>query len=95
MLTALAAKTGETYAYVACMAVEEAFRRQGIALQLLKAAEQQAKAWQQRIVALHVYKTNHMAVRAYEKAGYTLLKEDGAWRTWFGAKQRILMYKNL
>ena len=91
----MAAKLGETYAYVACMAVHEEYRRQGIALQLLKAAEKQAKAWKQCVVALHVYKTNDVAVRAYEKAGYNLLREDGAWRALLGGKQRLLMYKTL
>ena len=95
VLRALACNTGETYAYVACMAVQEDFRRQGLALKLLKAAEKQARAWKQEVVALHVYKTNDIAVKTYEKAGYTLLQVDGAWRALLGAKQRILMYKSL
>ena len=95
VLSALAAGSGETYAYVACMAVQEDFRRQGIALKLLKAAESQARAWKQEVLALHVYKTNDIALKVYEKAGYTLLRIDGAWRTMLGAKQRILMYKTL
>lgn len=91
----MAAGAGETYAYVACMAVQEDFRRQGIALQLLKAAEQQARAWKQEVLALHVYKSNDVALKAYEKAGYTLLQVDGAWRAMLGIKQRVLMYKSL
>ena len=92
---ALGAASGESYAYIACMAVAEEARRQGVALQLLKAAEQQAKEWNQHVAALHVYKTNEIAVKVYEKAGYTPLKEDGRWRTFLGARQRILMCKNM
>ncbi|KAL3145012.1 hypothetical protein ABBQ32_003511 [Trebouxia sp. C0010 RCD-2024] len=92
---AIGAAAGETYAYVACMAVEAATRRQGIAIKLLKAAEQQALKWDQHVAALHVYKTNEIAVKVYEKAGYTPLKEDSRWRTFLGSRQRILMCKNL
>lgn len=95
VLAALGAASGETYAYIACMAVDVAARRQGVALQLLKAAEQQAVEWEQHVAALHVYKTNAIAVKVYEKAGYTPLKEDGKWRTLFGSRQRILMCKNI
>lgn len=95
VIRALGAASGETYAYIACMAVAEKSRRQGIALQLLKAAEKQAQAWDQHIATLHVYKTNDIAVKAYEKAGYVPLKEDGIWRVLLGGKKRVLMCKNL
>lgn len=77
------------------MAVQEDYRRQGLASKLLKAAEKQAQAWKQHVVALHVYKVNDIALKTYEKAGYELLQVDSAWRAVLGAKQRILMYKNL
>ena len=77
------------------MAVDIATRRQGIALELLRAAEQQAQKWDQHVAALHVYKTNKIAIKMYEKAGYTPLKEDSRWRTILGARQRILMCKNM
>jgi len=95
VIQALGAASGETYAYIACMAVAEKSRRKGIALQLLQAAEKQAMEWDQNVTALHVYTTNDIAVKAYEKAGYTPLKRDGRWRTLLGARQRILMCKNL
>ncbi|DBA80221.1 TPA: hypothetical protein ACH3X2_007457 [Trebouxia sp. C0005] len=95
VVQALGAASGETYAYIACMAVAENSRRKGIALQLLQAAEKQAMQWDQNVTALHVYTTNDVAVKAYEKAGYTPLKRDGRWRTLLGARQRILMCKNL
>lgn len=95
VIQAIGAASGETYAYIACMAVAENSRRKGIALQLLQAAEKQAMQWDQNVTALHVYTTNDIAVKAYEKAGYTPLKRDGRWRTLLGARQRILMCKNL
>lgn len=95
VIQALGAASGETYAYIACMAVAEASRRQGLAQQLLRAAEAQAQKWDQQVAALHVYKTNDIAVKAYTKAGYLPLKEDGKWRTILGGRQRILMCKNL
>ena len=94
VIGALGAKAGETYAYIACMAVAEDFRRQGIAIQLLKAAEKQAQKWDQRIAALHVYKTNDVAFKVYTKAGYEPLKEDNFVQTLFG-KKRVLMVKDL
>lgn len=92
---AIGAASGETYAYIACMAVDVATRRRGIALQLLQAAEEQAQEWDQHVAALHVYKTNEVAVKLYERAGYTPLKEDSRWRTLLGGRQRILMCKNM
>ena len=92
---ALGAASGETYAYIACMAVAEKARRQGVALQLLKAAEKHAKRWDQHVATLHVYATNAIAIKTYEKAGYTPLKEDGKWRTLLGGRKRILMCKGL
>lgn len=90
VIQALGAASGETYAYIACMAVAEESRRKGIALQLLQAAEKQAMHWDQNVTALHVYTTNDIAVKAY-----TPLKRDGRWRTLLGGRQRILMCKNL
>ena len=95
ILKALDAASGETYAYIACMAVDAAARRQGIAMQLLRAAEQQARAWDQHVAALHVYKTNEMAIKWYNKSGYTALQEEGKWRTYLGGRQRVLMCKSM
>eukprot|EP00884_Botryococcus_braunii_P017765 jgi/Botrbrau1/4672/Bobra.33_2s0037.2 len=55
------AKSGfedDSYAYVACMAVGDEWRRQGVASALLTAAEKVACKWMQTWVVLHVYIDN-------------------------------------
>jgi Acetyltransferase (GNAT) family len=48
----------DSYAYIACMAVGDEWRRQGVASDLLSAAEKIACKWMQTWVLLHVYIDN-------------------------------------
>jgi ribosomal protein S18 acetylase RimI-like enzyme len=70
-LRSLAAKgfREESYAYVACMAVERGARRGGAASALLGAAERLAGKWRQNWVLLHVYADNFPGLRLYHRNG--------------------------
>ena len=78
-LTALTARglADDSYAYVACMAVDERARRQGVAKALLSAAERAAARWRQNWVLLHVHTDNEPAVGLYRACGYTRLEGGG------------------
>ena len=59
----------DSYAYVACMAVDRESRRTGAATALLGAAERMAGKWQQNFVLLHTYADNFPGLRLYHRNG--------------------------
>ena len=82
----------ESYAYVACMAVDERCRRSGAASALLRAAERVAGGgWRQNWVLLHVHEKNPGARALYESAGYATL--GPAERPGIVGAPRVLMGK--
>ena len=62
----------DSYAYVACMAVDRDSRRTGAATALLGAAERMAGKWQQNFVLLHTYADNFPGLRLYHRNGCEL-----------------------
>ena len=62
----------DSYAYVACMAVDRDSRRTGAATALLGAAERMAGKWQQNFVLLHTYADNFPGLRLYHRNGCAL-----------------------
>jgi ribosomal protein S18 acetylase RimI-like enzyme len=85
----------ETYAYISSMAVAPHLRRHGVGAALLQTAEAQALAWQQPVLALHVYDSNARAIRLYERHGLLCEARDPAWRSLVGGKVRQLHVKRL
>ena len=81
----------ESYAYVACMAVDERCRRSGAASALLRAAERAAGRWRQNWVLLHVHEKNSGARALYASAGYAPL--GPAERPGIVGAPRVLMGK--
>jgi ribosomal protein S18 acetylase RimI-like enzyme len=81
----------ESYAYVACMAVDERCRRSGAASALLAAAERAAGRWRQNWVLLHVHERNAGARALYASAGYAPL--GPAERPGIVGAPRVLMGK--
>lgn len=81
----------ESYAYVACMAVDERCRRSGAASALLAAAERAAGRWRQNWVLLHVHERNAAARALYASAGYATL--GPAERPGIVGAPRVLMGK--
>jgi ribosomal-protein-alanine N-acetyltransferase len=56
--------------YVVTLDVAEDFRRQGLALRLMRAMEQDSLDAGCAVVGLHVFVGNERAIRFYERAGY-------------------------
>ena len=84
-----------SYAYVSSMAVAEQLRRKGVATAMLSAAEQQARLWQQSVLALHVYVENEAALKLYKSFGLESVGTDPSWKAVFGGKIRTLMVKQI
>ncbi|KAG2435611.1 hypothetical protein HYH02_011902 [Chlamydomonas schloesseri] len=94
VLACLPAGTRE-YAYVSSMCVAPTARRRGVAQALMSAAEEQARLWGQRQLALHVYRDNAPAVQLYGGCGMAVVNTDPDWKAWFGDRVRLLMHKQL
>jgi ribosomal protein S18 acetylase RimI-like enzyme len=86
------------YLYLSGMAVHNEYKRQGIGLLLLQAAETKARSLGFRFVVLQVYVENKAAQALYEKAGYRAVHTSSAWslETFLPGtqgKRRVLMIK--
>lgn len=57
--------------YINTLGVDEAYRRQGIASQLLDQASRRALQNQIQCLSLHVYENNSAAIKLYETYGFT------------------------
>jgi ribosomal protein S18 acetylase RimI-like enzyme len=66
----LVRRRGQRIAYVVTLDVAMEFRRQGLALALMHAAEEQAAAAGAIETMLHVHAENSGAISFYERAGY-------------------------
>lgn len=84
------------YPYCSNLAVAEAWRRQGLASQLLRQAEQTAQSWGSSQVYLHVLESNYRARSLYTKQSYSLQKRDRTWQAWMtGGSWRLFLSKPL
>ncbi|MGD1906372.1 MAG: GNAT family N-acetyltransferase [Leptolyngbyaceae cyanobacterium] len=81
--------------YLSNLAVREAYRRTGVARQLLKACEQTAQADGFTELYLHVMENNQAARQLYEQAGYHLEQAEMNWLTLFGQPRRLRLRKVL
>jgi ribosomal protein S18 acetylase RimI-like enzyme len=68
-------------AYIANVAVRKEERRKGIAKMLVAEAEERAKSWGCRSMALHCDVNNIAALRLYKNLGYKCIHvpEDAKW----------------
>ncbi|KAG2497103.1 hypothetical protein HYH03_004694 [Edaphochlamys debaryana] len=80
--------------YVSNMAVVPDFRRRGLARQLLRACERQARLWGHSSLWLHVNKTNLAAIALYSSMGFRPVEEGGL-RLLPGPLGQLLMAKDL
>ena len=86
------ARTG----YISNLAVSPAYRRHGIARQLLLKCEQVAGEWNCHRLALHVLDNNHSAKALYEGLGYQIQGTEFHWPTGlFHRPRRLLLEKSL
>ncbi|GAB4824066.1 hypothetical protein N2152v2_011112 [Parachlorella kessleri] len=82
-------------AYLSNMAVDPAFRRQGIARLLLQASEELCAARGFREIYLHARLGDDPAVQLYESAGYALVDKDSFLVKLRGIQPRSLMSKEV
>ncbi|WAL58504.1 GNAT family N-acetyltransferase [Thermocoleostomius sinensis] len=84
------------YLYLSNLAVQEEYRRQGVAQQLLQTSERVASDWGFHDLYLHVLENNHRARRLYWKAGYRLKSIDANPLGWvLGRPRQLLLHKPL
>ncbi len=65
------------HVYLDDFSVTVAYRNRGIGSALIRTAEAYAEQIDSRAVILHVEKTNTLAMRFYERMGYSIFRDDG------------------
>lgn len=87
---------GSQYPYIANLAVSPAYRRQGLASQLLKSCEPTVKQWGYREIYLHVLENNPSAIALYRSCGYRLHSTEAYLGSWLWSRpRRLLLRKSL
>ncbi len=81
--------------YVSNLAVREAYRRIGVARQLLRACEQTANDWGMAELCLHVMEDNWPARQLYDQMGYQLEQAEITLLTLLGQPRRLRLRKRL
>ena len=84
-------------AYISNLAISPKNRRQGIGSRLVAAAEQQARSWCCKSIALHVDPSNHPAYKLYVSMGYRKVSKQSHWQTFIEGRSNplVLMVKRL
>ncbi|NJN85087.1 MAG: GNAT family N-acetyltransferase [Leptolyngbyaceae cyanobacterium SL_7_1] len=85
----------EQHVYLSNLAIAAPYRRQGVALNLLKHCEKISLEWGYSTLYLHVMEDNTAAHRLYTKAGYDLYRSEPSLSNLFGRPRQILLYKSL
>eukprot|EP00798_Chlamydomonas_sp_ICE-L_P012779 gene12779-16036_t len=83
------------YILVTSMSVAAAERRKGLAMAMLRAAEDLAIAWNQRDLVLYVYEDNAAGVQLYKNYGMKVKSKDPRWKSILGGRIRLLMHKEV
>jgi ribosomal protein S18 acetylase RimI-like enzyme len=84
------------YPYISNLAVKNAYRRQGIAKELLAKCEQIARSWGYDTIQLHVLSHNNMALELYLNSGYQITKREMHWEGFFKFNaSRLLLSKKI
>lgn len=87
---------GYRHVYVSNLAVDQTFRRQGIAMALLRSCEQVAQRWGIDELHLHVMEDNLAARALYLKAGFSVVQAEDSPASWLGLQaRRLLLRKTL
>lgn len=87
---------GDRHVYISNLAVDQTFRRQGIAIALLRSCEQVAQRWGIYELHLHVMEDNLAARSLYRKAGFSVVQAEDSPASWLGLQaRRLLMHKTL
>jgi len=84
------------YPYISNLAVHSAYRRQGVAQQLLLTCERTALDWGFPEIYLHVLENNYQARKLYLKRGYRLDQVEPSWSYWLLKQpRRLFLHKHL
>jgi ribosomal protein S18 acetylase RimI-like enzyme len=87
---------GNHYPYISNLAVNHAYRRQGIARKLLLKCEQIASAWGFEELSLHVLEDNHQAKQLYLTSGYQIHRIESSWSSvLFKSPRRLFLNKKM
>jgi ribosomal protein S18 acetylase RimI-like enzyme len=87
---------GDRHLYISNLAVEQRFRRQGVATALLRSCEQLAQRWHVDELHLHVMEDNLAAQALYRRAGFQSFQADDTVASWLGLQaRRLLLRKTL
>lgn len=82
--------------YISNLAVQDAYRRLGIAGKLLNKCEILAREWGFQKIYLHVLENNHQAKQLYLNKGYGVCRIEFSFGEWlFHRPRRLLLVKNL
>ena len=88
--------TNLQYPYISNLAVNQNYRRLGIASQLLAKCEQIALDWGYQETRLHVLDSNDSAKELYYHNGYQILQVEANWVSlWFDYSSRLLLKKQI
>jgi ribosomal protein S18 acetylase RimI-like enzyme len=83
------------YPYLFNLAVHPQWRRQGVAIQLLSAAESMAQRWGFQHLYLHVLENNSPARQLYQQYGYQFYRVEPGLRFWLMANPRRLLLRKV
>ncbi|MBD2299573.1 GNAT family N-acetyltransferase [Nostoc sp. FACHB-87] len=89
-------KNGKSFLYLSNLAVDQKYRRHGVASKLLLSCEKLCEEWGFQDLYLHVLEDNHQARQLYFKLGYKICKVESNWNFFFFQQSRqILLHKRL
>lgn len=84
------------YPYISNLAVKNAYRRQGVARQLLTKCEQIARSWGYDTIELHVLSHNNSAKQLYLNIGYQIIQKETHWNGFLKSNSyRLLLRKKI
>ncbi|MEC4806534.1 MAG: GNAT family N-acetyltransferase [Jaaginema sp. PMC 1079.18] len=86
---------GAQYPYISNLAVSPAYRRRGLARQLLCQCEPTAKKWGYREIYLHVMENNTGAIALYRNCGYHLHSTEANLGSWLWDRPHRLLLRKL
>lgn len=86
---------GDRHLYISNLAVDQGFRRQGMAATLLQSCEQVAQRWQLGELRLHVMEDNLAARALYRSAGFSLVQAEDSPASWLGLQARRLLLRKV
>jgi len=87
---------GRSFPYLSNLAVDQKYRRHGVASRLLISCENICQEWGYKDLYLHVLEENHQARQLYFKLGYRMHKVEYNWNLFvIKSPRQLLLHKHL